>query len=242
MFGILLKILIALFMGITGYVFWQYKKSERRENGLVVLCSGVLIVLVAISFFVTPSASPVPDVPRGWDSAKAEILAQQVSKLVPGGGRVLVFMASETAVRQQDAMRAQRENYLYGLKRGLAPGLTLVLAETRSTTAPGVDSFHQDLLDAALRANPDVKAVVNFFWMPGPVRLSGGSRPKMVVSGLTEELARKEIAAGFVDAAVVDKTNSGVNLWEEPSGSVQDIFDRRYILVTATTAKPASNP
>ena len=92
----------------------------------------------------------------------------------------------------------------------------------------------KDLLDA-LRTYPDTKVVAIFLGVPEPLpdlAGAGGAGPKVICHGMSEDMARQELRAGHIHAAVVYRITKQVNSAPVPKDDVQQMFDANYQLLT----------
>lgn len=230
--------LIAIFAALLGYSVWQSKREPGRARGLMVLATTGILAGVVGSVYLTLRTPPPPKIPPQWNQALAEVMGRQVTKLAPQGGQVLVFILPEAMARMQATLGDIREQHQQGLQRGLAKNFTLTLVDNASATIPSFNGsfLTPEAFQEALRAYPDAKAVVSFLPLSTPLpdaEAGAGTPPKVIVFAATPELARSEIEAGRVHAAVVVRLNAAVDLWKTPKGDVQQVFDARYELLTA---------
>ncbi len=235
----MMSLLLILAAGATAWAFLRFKKNPQQGTGLLALSVIALITLLVLSFFVHSDKSEgytALQKSMEGESVVAEIMGRQATRLVPEGGRVLIFTSSESVARRVRGLGMQREAQLGGLKRGLAKNFTLTVFELPPTQGPYFGFLHaKDLLDA-LRTYPDTKAIVIFLGVPQPLpdlAGAGGVGPKVICRSMPEELARQELRAGHIHAAVVYRTTKQINPAPVTKGDdVQQTFDAHYQLLT----------
>ena len=107
----------------------RFKSTGGHGKVLVLLLGSALIAVAVGSSWVGSRPPPEQFEPSEWNRALGEMLGRQASKLVPEGGKVLVFVSPQVMARRDQRLRVARVDQLQGLKIGLAKNLNITVIE-----------------------------------------------------------------------------------------------------------------
>ena len=232
----MIYIVILVLTGLLAYVVWQARRNPARSQLMIVVLAIALVVTSVFALYRNLRTPPPPKVPPQWNLALGEVLAKQISQLVPDGGRVLLFIVPESMAKQQSDLQTVRASHLEAFQRGLAKNLTVTVIDQLPNIPILSTSFlTPEALQGAIGAFPDAKAVVSFLPPSGPlpdlVTVPGTSPPKIIVFAISPESVQQDLQDGRLQAAVVIRRDPA-NLWKTPTGDALQIFESRYRLIT----------
>jgi hypothetical protein len=110
----MLYVVIVILCALLGFAIWRAKANPQQGLAFPMVMAVLVHITSAIAVFKALRTEPAPQIPVGWYESLGIVLGEQVTKLVPAGGKVLVFITPEATANHQESMREERTQHLRG--------------------------------------------------------------------------------------------------------------------------------
>lgn len=205
---------------------------------IIIICS--IIILYQRRFIGPSSASRLMKNEEKYACASTEILGKYLAKKYPDTQALLIVDGTGNTNRHQAVM-------IQSLEKGFNNRITIAatvyppnLSPTSNTssTSTGIGGISAADFDDLIRKNSKCQLVISLIGLPVNIQdmtvweMEDYARPKIAAMDFDPLRLWNAVHSGMIVAAVLEHPDSTYDNSITPPNDLQEIFDRRYLLIT----------